>query len=163
MNPPSTTMRSWPGCKPMDSYSLKWKPSAERELRKLPRPIIARLVAMAEALRGNPYPPGAIKMANNPTCVANSRRRLSDGLRRAECHADRGNHPCWTPSRGVPLNLVGPDNYILWLPRETSLRLELHENEVRQLPTRPQGKDSQRPGAGTVPATAASARTGWLE
>ena len=64
MNPPSTTMRSWPGCKPMDSYSLKWKPSAERELRKLPRPIIARLVAMAEALRGNPYPPGAIKMAN---------------------------------------------------------------------------------------------------
>ncbi len=48
----------------MDFYSLRWKPSAERELRKLPKPIIARLVALAEALRGNPHPPGAAKMAN---------------------------------------------------------------------------------------------------
>lgn len=46
----------------MDSYSLKWKPSAERELRKLPKPIIARLVARIEDLQRNPYPQGATKM-----------------------------------------------------------------------------------------------------
>lgn len=46
----------------MDSYSLKWKPSAERELRKLPRPVIARLVERIEGLQRNPYPQGATKM-----------------------------------------------------------------------------------------------------
>jgi mRNA interferase RelE/StbE len=46
----------------MDSYSLSWKSSAERELRKLPPPIIDRLVALAESLRSNPYPNGATKM-----------------------------------------------------------------------------------------------------
>ena len=46
----------------MDSYSLKWKPSAVRELRKLPRPVIARLVERIEGLQRNPHPQGATKM-----------------------------------------------------------------------------------------------------
>jgi len=46
----------------MDSYSLTWKPSAVRELRKLPKPVIARLVERIEGLRRNPYPQGATKM-----------------------------------------------------------------------------------------------------
>lgn len=46
----------------MDSYSLTWKPSAVRELRKLPRPVIARLVERIEELQRNPYPQGATKM-----------------------------------------------------------------------------------------------------
>lgn len=37
-------------------------PSAVRELRKLPRPIIARLMERIEALQRNPYPQGATKM-----------------------------------------------------------------------------------------------------
>lgn len=47
----------------MASYRLIWKPSAEKELRKLPREIIARLVAVAEALAVNPHPPGAKKLS----------------------------------------------------------------------------------------------------
>lgn len=58
----------------MDSYSLTWKPSAVRELRKLPRPIIARLVARIEDLQHNPYTQGATKM----TAMENT-WRIRDG------------------------------------------------------------------------------------
>lgn len=47
----------------MASFRLVWKPSAERELRKLPREAIARLVSLAESLAANPYPPGAKKLS----------------------------------------------------------------------------------------------------
>lgn len=47
----------------MAFYRLVWKPSAERELRKLPREVIARLVALAESLAHDPYPPGAKKLS----------------------------------------------------------------------------------------------------
>ena len=58
----------------MDSYNLTWKPSAERELCKLPRPIIARLVERIEGLRCNPYSQGATKM----TAMQNT-WRIRDG------------------------------------------------------------------------------------
>lgn len=47
----------------MAFYKLVWKPSAERELRKLPREVIARLVALAESLARDPYPPDAKKLS----------------------------------------------------------------------------------------------------
>ncbi|CDH45685.1 type II toxin-antitoxin system RelE family toxin [Candidatus Contendibacter odensensis] len=47
----------------MASYHLKIKPSARRELRKLPPPVIARLTTIIEGLKENPYPQGAKKMA----------------------------------------------------------------------------------------------------
>lgn len=47
----------------MTSYRLVWKASAEKELRKLPREIIARLVNLAENLAVNPFPPGTRKLA----------------------------------------------------------------------------------------------------
>lgn len=47
----------------MDCYELVWKRSAERELRKLPREVIAALVLLAEGLVCDPYPPGARKLA----------------------------------------------------------------------------------------------------
>ena len=46
----------------MASYKLVWKPSAERELRKLPRDAIARVLALAESLTAQPYPPGVKKL-----------------------------------------------------------------------------------------------------
>lgn len=46
----------------MACYELIWKTSAERELRKLPRDAIARLVETAGTLATNPYPPGARKL-----------------------------------------------------------------------------------------------------
>lgn len=49
----------------MASYELIWKPSAEKELRKLPREVIARLVELAESLVANPFPPGARKLAGS--------------------------------------------------------------------------------------------------
>lgn len=52
----------------MASYSLEWKPSAERELRKLPRDVVGRLIDLAESLIGNPFPPGARKLTGS-TCA----------------------------------------------------------------------------------------------
>lgn len=47
----------------MASYKVVWRASAERELRKLPREAIARLIALAIALADNPFPHGAVKLA----------------------------------------------------------------------------------------------------
>lgn len=47
----------------MASYKLLWKRSAEKELRKLPREAIARLVSLVESLAENPFPPGVRKLA----------------------------------------------------------------------------------------------------
>jgi len=46
----------------MACYSIRWKPSARRELRNLPQPVIAPLVAAIDGLATNPYPPGVKKM-----------------------------------------------------------------------------------------------------
>ena len=46
----------------MGSYRLVWKRSAERELRKLPRETVRRLVEAAERLTDDPFPPGARKL-----------------------------------------------------------------------------------------------------
>lgn len=47
----------------MASYKLVWRASAERELRKLPREVIGRMVALAASLAENPFPPGAVKLS----------------------------------------------------------------------------------------------------
>ena len=47
----------------MASYKLFWKRSAEKELRKLPRDVIVRLVSLAESLAENPFPSGVRKLA----------------------------------------------------------------------------------------------------
>ena len=45
----------------MAFYELKWKPSARRELRTLPQPVIASLMILIDGLKQNPYPQGAKK------------------------------------------------------------------------------------------------------
>ena len=47
----------------MASYNLEIKPSAKRELGKLPQPVIVHLTKLIQGLKENPYPPGVRKMA----------------------------------------------------------------------------------------------------
>ena len=47
----------------MASYKIVWKQSARKELRKLPKEAVARIVGLVETLSENPSPPGARKLA----------------------------------------------------------------------------------------------------
>ena len=47
----------------MASYEVVWKGSAEKELRKLPREAIRRLIDLATTLATDPYPQGTRKLA----------------------------------------------------------------------------------------------------
>lgn len=47
------------------SYALAFKSSAEKELRKLPRDVIARVVVAVAALASEPRPPGCLKLSGS--------------------------------------------------------------------------------------------------
>ena len=47
----------------MSGYELRWKRSALKELRKLPKQAVIKLVALAEALINEPYPSGCRKLS----------------------------------------------------------------------------------------------------
>ena len=47
----------------MASYKVVFKPSVEKDLRSLPQPVAGRVFKHAEALRDNPIPRGARKLA----------------------------------------------------------------------------------------------------
>lgn len=49
----------------MASYRIEWKHSAQRELRKLPRPIIEKVAVAVENLANDPRPHGARKLVNS--------------------------------------------------------------------------------------------------
>ena len=49
----------------MASYRIEWKRSAQRELRKLPRPMIEKVAVAVEKLAYNPRPHGARKLVNS--------------------------------------------------------------------------------------------------
>ena len=49
----------------MAFYSIEWKASAAKELRKLPKIIIARILHAVEALREDPRPDGVKKLTNS--------------------------------------------------------------------------------------------------
>lgn len=46
----------------MASYSIKWKQSAQRELRKLGKETILRILEKVQSLAENPYPRGTRKL-----------------------------------------------------------------------------------------------------
>jgi mRNA interferase RelE/StbE len=48
----------------MASYSIRFKPSVERDLRNLPKGIVSRVMSRIESLRENPFPPGFAKLAS---------------------------------------------------------------------------------------------------
>ncbi len=47
----------------MASYKLVVKPSVEKDLRSLPKPLVARALEQIEQLKGNPFPRQSIKLA----------------------------------------------------------------------------------------------------
>ncbi len=46
----------------MTSYRVEWKQSAQKELRKLQRDLILRILNVVETLVVDPYPPGSRKL-----------------------------------------------------------------------------------------------------
>lgn len=48
----------------MDTYKIEWKRSATKELRKLPRQMISKVVAAVDSLSSNPYPQGVRKLVS---------------------------------------------------------------------------------------------------
>jgi mRNA interferase RelE/StbE len=49
----------------MDSYKIEWKRSAARELKKLPRDVVPRILQAVERLSQDPYPAGARKLVGS--------------------------------------------------------------------------------------------------
>lgn len=49
----------------MDSYEIKWKRSAVKELKQLPKEIIARILPAVEALADDPLPAGVKKLVGS--------------------------------------------------------------------------------------------------
>ena len=49
----------------MDSYRIEWKHSAVKELKHLPRQVVARILEAAERLASDPYPSGVRKLAGS--------------------------------------------------------------------------------------------------
>jgi mRNA interferase RelE/StbE len=49
----------------MESYKIEWKRSATKELKKLPRDTIIRILKAVEQLSENPYPVGTRKLVSS--------------------------------------------------------------------------------------------------
>ena len=49
----------------MGSYSVRFKPSVEKDLRNLPQGIASRVMLRIESLRDNPFPHGCAKLASS--------------------------------------------------------------------------------------------------
>ena len=46
----------------MDTYQIEWKPSAIRELKRLDRQVVQRIISSIEQLQNSPFPSGYRKM-----------------------------------------------------------------------------------------------------
>ena len=46
----------------MASYHIEWKPPALKELKRLPRDVIRRIIAAVEALGINAFPQGVVRI-----------------------------------------------------------------------------------------------------
>ena len=44
------------------SYSIRWKESSVKELRKIDKTVIPKIIAAIDKLKGNPYPPYVKKL-----------------------------------------------------------------------------------------------------
>ncbi len=60
-------------------WSLRWEPASVRQLKKLPRAVQPRLVALAEALRNNPRPSGVVKLSDERHASGNALYRARSG------------------------------------------------------------------------------------
>ena len=57
----------------MASFEIEWKRSAAKELRKLPKDVMARIVAAVEELAIDPHPPGARKLKGPSILIASGK------------------------------------------------------------------------------------------
>lgn len=46
----------------MASYQIRWKSSAQKELRRLPQTAVTRIVTAVSQLTSDPHPPGSRKL-----------------------------------------------------------------------------------------------------
>lgn len=49
----------------MASYKVQWKASAKKELRRLPKEVIPRIITAVEQLTSEPTPPGCRKLVGS--------------------------------------------------------------------------------------------------
>ena len=49
----------------MESYKIEWKQSAIKELKKLPKDVVIRVLKAIEQLSTNPYPSGIRKLVGS--------------------------------------------------------------------------------------------------
>jgi mRNA interferase RelE/StbE len=47
----------------MDPYNIIFKPSVHKDLRRLSKKVIVRVLAYIDALKSDPFPPQAIKLS----------------------------------------------------------------------------------------------------
>lgn len=47
----------------MATYQIEWKESAHKELRRLPHPMVGRIITAVDALAENPFLSGVMKLA----------------------------------------------------------------------------------------------------
>ena len=59
----------------MDSYKIIWKNSAKKELRKLDKAIIPKILSKIKELAENPYPSNSKKLVGS---VSNYRLRIGE-------------------------------------------------------------------------------------
>lgn len=59
----------------MASFEIRWKRSAAKELKKLPQPVVGRILLSVAALAENPIPPNAVKLSG---AVHTYRLRIGD-------------------------------------------------------------------------------------
>ncbi len=48
----------------MACYKIEWRPSAKRELKKLEKPLISKLIGVIDELGKNPFPLGCKKLVS---------------------------------------------------------------------------------------------------
>lgn len=46
----------------MAAYQIEWKESAQKELRRLPKSVVGRIIAAVDLLAENPFPSGVVKL-----------------------------------------------------------------------------------------------------
>lgn len=49
----------------MASYEIRFQPSVEKDLRSLPKDVIARAMKRVSELKNDPFPSGAIKLSGS--------------------------------------------------------------------------------------------------
>ena len=64
----------------MGSFNLQWRKSTRKDLRRISREAVSRIIAEVEKRAEEPLPHGSEKLSGSERYVPNSRWRLSRGV-----------------------------------------------------------------------------------